>query len=88
MCYCTTNSWLRRALRHERVSYIPKKTAESRISYNVFFLRGINEAGPTAFQNIGYKYYFVFMACSFITFILVFMYCPEVRDFFFVHSFS
>lgn len=36
------------------------------------------EAAPTAFANIGWKYYTVFIACTTISFFFVWFFCPEV----------
>ena len=33
--------------------------------------------GPTAFANIGWKYYLVWVACDVVTFALLFKYLPE-----------
>lgn len=33
--------------------------------------------GPTAFTNIGWKYYLVWIACDVITFTLIYLYLPE-----------
>lgn len=44
------------------------------------------EAAPTAFANIGWKYYTVFIACTTLSFFFVWLYCPEVRPFHSINS--
>ncbi|KUL89739.1 hypothetical protein ZTR_00497 [Talaromyces verruculosus] len=34
------------------------------------------EVAPTAFANIGWKYYTVFIACTTLSFLFVWLYCP------------
>jgi Sugar (and other) transporter len=37
------------------------------------------QCAPTAFAEIGWKYYTVFIACTTVSFLFVWLYCPEVR---------
>lgn len=40
---------------------------------------GITEAGPSAFANIHENYYFVFIGCTLVFFIIAYRYFPETR---------
>ncbi|KAG7747217.1 hypothetical protein KL929_002982 [Ogataea haglerorum] len=40
----------------------------------------VAEASPTAFNNIGYKYYFVYGSVSFVLLVCLILFYPETRD--------
>ncbi|KAH8805154.1 solute carrier family 2 [Xylogone sp. PMI_703] len=41
---------------------------------------GLTEAGPSAFANIRENYYYVFVACSFVSFIVAYFWFPETKQ--------
>ncbi|KAH8700743.1 general substrate transporter [Talaromyces proteolyticus] len=38
------------------------------------------QCAPTAFAQIGWRYYTVFIACTAVSFVFVWLYCPETRQ--------